>query len=97
MTTKNIALPDWAPDDCPLDVAELIDGEQYLENLKLRGLASGDSKEVRNAVRKLKHELGAERIRGWYDGRMYGLLRGGILGLGLGIALGAFAMWAALQ
>jgi len=53
-TVTGIQSPDWAPDNCPPDVYKLIDDEQYLQDLGLRGLASGDSKELRQAVRKLR-------------------------------------------
>jgi len=84
--------PDWAPDGCPADVVDLVADDQFLQDLKLRGLASSESKEIRNAVRTLRGHLAAQLEAGI----AYGRIRGGILGLGIGIALGAFAMWAAL-
>ena len=50
---------DWVPDNCPPAVVRLIENEQYLEDLKLRGLASNDSAEFHQAVRRLRAHLGA--------------------------------------
>jgi len=50
--------PDWAPDDAKPAVIQLITNEQQLEDLGLRGLSSADSTEFREAVRKLKAQLG---------------------------------------
>lgn len=49
--------PDWAPDNCPPDVVSLIDDDQYLQDMGLRGLSSADSKEVHQAVRHLKGQF----------------------------------------
>ena len=49
--------PDWAPDNCPPAVVKLIGNEQQLEDLGLRGLASGDSAEFHQGMRRLKAQL----------------------------------------
>lgn len=49
--------PDWAPDNCPPAVVKLIGNEQQLEDLGLRGLASGDSAEFHQGMRRLKSQL----------------------------------------
>ena len=54
--------PDWAPDDCPPDVVELIDIDAKLHALGLRGLASADSKQVRTGWRRLTAELEAQHL-----------------------------------
>ncbi|MCH8059348.1 MAG: hypothetical protein IIA11_02705 [Proteobacteria bacterium] len=64
------ALPDWAPDNCPPNVVKLIDDDQYLEDLGLRGLSSADSAELHQAVRNLQRQLGeafqkGTASRGW--------------------------------
>lgn len=78
-------LPDWAPDECPPNVVKLIEDEQYLQDLGLRGLASADSAELHQAVRNLRRQLGYAfqaglRARGtWKYGRLY-LVAGYVLG-----------------
>jgi hypothetical protein len=49
--------PDWAPDDCPPGVIRLIDDEQYLETLGVRGLASADAAELHQACDQLRRQL----------------------------------------
>ncbi len=49
--------PDWAPDNCPPAVVQLISNEQQLEDLGLRGLASGDSAAFNQGMRRLKAQL----------------------------------------
>lgn len=82
--------PNWAPDGCPPNVVKLIEDEQYLEDLGLRGLASSDSAELHQAVRNLQKQLGrafreGSKVRGWgWRRAKYDLLL-----LGLGWLLGA--------
>lgn len=66
----------WAPDECPEDVVELIDIEQQLAALGIRGLASSDSKALRTAWRKLSGLLRANYERGFYKGIALGLFLG---------------------
>lgn len=56
--------PNWAPDGCPPNVVKLIEDEQYLEDLGLRGLASSDSAELHQALRNLQRQLGDAFERG---------------------------------
>ena len=78
--------PDWAPDDCRPATVRLIDDEQYLEDLGLRGLASADSAELHQAVRQLKGRL-AQAVR---LGARRGKLRL-VLGALVGLVCGAVA------
>jgi len=57
--------PDWAPDNCPPDVVGLIEDDQYLQDMGLRGLSSANSKEVQQAVRHLKGQF----ARAFQDGK----------------------------
>ena len=55
---KVTAPPNWAPDNTPPNVVKLIEDEQYLEDLGLRGLSSADGSELHQAVRNLQRQLG---------------------------------------
>lgn len=89
-----IAAPDWAPDDCPPAVIKLIDDEQYLETLGVRGLASADAAELHQACGQLRRQLEAafqagRKARqqspapGWYvaAGYLFGALSAVVVGL----------------
>lgn len=89
-----IAAPDWAPDDCPPGVIKLIEDEQWLETLGLRGLASADAAELHQACRQLKLQLNTafeagRKARqqspapGWYvaAGYLFGALSAVVVGL----------------
>lgn len=89
MTTPR---PDWAPDNCPPNVVQLIEHEDVLEKLKLRGLTSADSKAVHSATERLKHLLMQRYYDGWNGGRKAGLQRGVLVGVAsalIGAAIGA--------
>lgn len=58
MNDRNQTL-EWAPDGCPPAVVRMIDEEQYIEDMMLRGLGSANSTEFCQAVRNLKAHLGA--------------------------------------
>ena len=84
---KTAPLPNWAPDGLPSNVAKLIEDEQYLEDLGLRGLSSADGAELHQSVRNLQRQLGdafarGTQSRGWRR-------RGTLVLLGLGWLLGA--------
>lgn len=84
--------PDWAPDNCPDNVVQLIEHEDVLDKLKLRGLASADSKAVHSATERLKHLL-TQRFRDGYDaGRLHGALFGVLIGGAIGTAA-TLALW----
>jgi len=90
----------WAPDNCPPGVIKLIEDEQYLEDMGLRGLASSDSAELHQAVRKLKAQLSGAFEAGTEARRPYPPIRtvlvrlvmaavvGGICGAWLQLVLG---------
>lgn len=63
------AKPDWAPDNCPESVVQLIEHESILDRLKLRGLASADSKTVHAATERLKFHLAQARADGYEQGQ----------------------------
>ncbi len=84
--------PDWAPDDCPADVTELINIDNQLSALGLRGLASADSKEVRAGFRRLTGLLRANYLRGRRVGVVVGLLAGAILSGAGAIGIGVFIL-----
>lgn len=77
------ANPDWAPDDCPPDVVELIDIDNQLDALGLRGLGSADSKQVRTGWRRLTGQLHANYERGWRDGLRRGIVVGSLASAGI--------------
>lgn len=77
--------PDWAPDECPDQVIQLLENEQFLENLGVRGLASSDSQVVRQAVRSLKFAI--------EQALKLGFRRGLAVGAGLGALFGAVAVY----
>ena len=78
---KNEVTPDWAPDDCPLDVVQLIGIEQKLESLGIRGLASNNSKELRNAFRRLSGLMRSNYRDGFRSGVLLGAAVTGLLSL----------------
>jgi len=84
------AQPEWAPDGCPPAVVKLIEDEEYLHALGMR-LASADSAELHQAVRKLQRLLG----EAFASGKIVGRSRGGggpfLVGLLIG-ALSAIAL-----
>ena len=80
-------VPEWAPDDCPPDVTELINIENQLSALGLRGLASADSKTLRAGFRKLTRLLNSNYKRGERIGRLVGLVLGAIVGGVLGATM----------
>lgn len=86
-------LPDWAPDKCPPNVVKLIDDEQYLEDLGLRGLSSADSAELHQAVRNLQRQLG-EAFRKGTQSRGWRWRHWQLLGLGwlVGVLCGAWVL-----
>lgn len=61
--------PDWAPDNCPDNVIQMIEHEQILENMKLRGLLSGDSKTYHAACERLKWLLRNQEWQGFLRGQ----------------------------
>lgn len=77
--------PEWAPDNCPPAVVQLIDNEQSLEDLGLRGLASADSAEFHQAMRKLKAQLG-----GAFEAGKQSYSTRSMLGLGAGYLVVGF-------
>lgn len=85
MQDQVTVLPDWAPDDCPPNVVKLIEDEQYLQDLGLRGLSSADSAELHEACRNLRRQLGhayqaGRKARGtWWTVNRY-LVAGYVLG-----------------
>lgn len=76
--------PSWAPPELPDGAIEMIEQEQLLQNLDVRGLASGDSQEFGRAVDKLVAEL--ERV--WKDGNEAG--RGNVFWIALQWYVGGF-------
>ncbi len=84
--------PDWAPDNCPDQVVQLLEHEQFLQNLGVRGLASADSQQVRTAVHRLQKALAQADYRGYVRGAWAGVL----IGLAIGAALGAGVYFVAL-
>ena len=80
--------PDWAPDECPDNVVQLVKDEQFLDRMQLRGLASGDSSRVHAAI---------VRLEGVFDQTWRRGLRTGVfLGALSGIPLGVVAAYVAL-
>ena len=69
-------LPDWAPDNCPPNVVRLIEHDDFLNQLKLRGLASADSKTLHAAVERLKYLLLEQRRAGYKTGAGVGFFIG---------------------
>lgn len=63
---------EWAPDNCPDNVIDLIAGDQEIDRLGLRGLASADAAEFRQAkwrLDRLMRERGDQsRRRGQLQG-----------------------------
>lgn len=79
--------PDWAPPELSKQGVNLIDREQWLETVKLRGLCSGDSREFVEAVDRLKRWLIEVNQQGIEGGRriampvfLIGLFTGAISG-----------------
>jgi hypothetical protein len=106
---EKLSAPEWAPDNCPPAVVQLIDNEQSLEDLGLRGLTSADSTEFHQAMRALKGQLGAALETGKQAGvqqgiamarstrRMSGLAAGYLaVGFVVGALCGALVVGAAL-
>lgn len=93
------ANPDWKS-ELPPPVAELIEKEQLIQELGIRGLASGDSREFSTAVEKLKGALAhaneagyllgctEEHSRQWYTAYLFGAV-----GWLVATALAIFAIW----
>ena len=79
------ANPDWKT-ELPHNVADLIEKEQLIQELGIRGLASGDSREFSTAVERLKQTLLTRYCNGFDDGlghqkrRMYTAYLYGALG-----------------
>lgn len=71
--------PDWAPDGCPDKVVQLIDVDNQLGALGLRGLASSDANEIRTGFRRLTGQLRANYLRGRRVGIVVGMLAGALL------------------
>lgn len=69
--------PSWAPPELPDGAIEMIEQEQLLQNIDVRGLASGDSQEFGRAVDKLVAEL--ERV--WNDGNEAGRGKAFLIGV----------------
>ena len=84
---KQAPAPNWAPDNTPPNVVKLIEDEQYLEDLGLRGLSSADGAELHQSVRNLQRQLGDAFERGTKCPRLP--WRGTLALLGLGWLLGA--------
>ncbi len=68
MENQKIARP-WQPPNMSEGVAELIESDQLLHNLNIRGLASADSEEFRVAVENLRQKFRDNYSHGWRDGR----------------------------
>jgi len=75
--------PEWAPDNCPPSVVRLIEQDDFLNQLKLRGLASADSKAVDAAVERLKRLLIEQHHAGRKGGQIVGFMAGVIVGSGV--------------
>ncbi len=76
-------LPDWAPDNCPPNVVRLVEQDDFLNTLKLRGLASAESKTFDAAVERLKHLLIEQHRAGYKIGAGVGFIIGAIAGSGI--------------
>ena len=64
MENEKIARP-WQTPNMSDQVADLIANDQLLQDMNIRGLASADSEEFREAVRQLKMHMHAEMSRGY--------------------------------
>ena len=84
--------PDWAPDNCPSNVVQLIEHDDFLNRLKLRGLASADSKAVHAAVERLKRLLIEQHHAGRKVGLVVGFVFGVVVGSGVVSAIGLWLM-----
>lgn len=82
----------WAPDDCPDNVVEMIDIDNQLGALGLRGLASSDSKQIRNGFRQLTGMLRANYLRGRRVGVVIGMLAGAILVHAIAVGISTLAL-----
>ncbi len=80
-------LPDWAPENCPPSVVRMIEDHQFSHDMGIvRGLISGDSKELQAAVRRLKWQLAQAAHRGYRRGNLIGVLLGAVAGAVIGAA-----------
>ncbi len=89
--------PDWAPDDCPPGVIRLIDDEQYLETLGVRGLASADAAELHQACDQLRRQLerafqAGKKARRWVPAAGFYLVAGYVLGA-LSAVVATLILW----
>ena len=82
------ANPDWAPDNCPPNVVQMIEHDDFLNQLQLRGLASADSKTLHTAVERLKRSL----IEQHHAGHKRGL----VVGFAIGLVVAAVAFSASV-
>lgn len=76
-------IPDWAPDNCPPNVVQLIEQDDFLNQLKLRGLSSSNSKTVHAAVERLKRVLIEQHYAGRKGGLVVGFMAGLVVGSGV--------------
>ena len=67
METEKIARS-WQPPNMPEGVAQLIENDQLLQDLDIRGLASADSTEFKTAVDKLTKRLREQYSAGFTAG-----------------------------
>lgn len=89
MENEKIARP-WQPPNMPEGVAELIENDQLLQDLDIRGLASADSAEFKTAVDKLTRRLREQYSAGFTAGvkKTSSIIAAcGIFGAGLALIL----------
>lgn len=85
-------LPDWAPDNCPPNVVRLVEQDDFLNQLKLRGLASAESKTFDAAVERLKRLLIEQHRAGYKVGMIVGIVIGALAGSGVVAAIGLWLL-----